>query len=307
MMAMHADHPRPGFYRMRRERGGKYAPVAIWRDATGTLVCAVGVDKIATDPLSIWTYVADNPVSKEAAKFAFEHGYWPDEPPPIGHNEPPSDDPFEALKAEIAAKQQQAEKWLAARPTITTQADADYATNAQRELLALNKRADTMFTAEKAPHLEAGRACDAKYSFRKTVADVAERLRKVYGRFMAAEEARLKAEAATKHKAALERIEAERKAKLADDPVAALTEPEPQLPLLPEPVKIQAGGGVGRKAGLKTVWVPTVTDYEKAALHYINHPDLRAAVDKLVKHAVRDAKGSIVIPGVTIREEREAA
>lgn len=302
--AISADNPLPGFYWMRRERGGKRIPVAIWKK-DGVLVCRVGPDQV--EPTSIWTYCAENKVDRDAAKFAFENGYWPDEPPPIGHNAPPSDDPFDVLKAEIEAKQEQAQKWLGARSVITTQADADYATNAQRELLALNKRADAMFTAEKAPHLAASRACDEKYRFRSTVADVAERLRKIYGRFMAAEESRLKAEAAAKHKAEQERIEAERKAKLADDPVAALTEPEPQLPLMPEPVKVQSGGGVGRRAGLKTVWVPTVTDYAAAAQFYINHPDLRATVDKLVKHAVRDAKGSIVIPGVTIKEEREAA
>lgn len=304
MTAISADNPLPGFYWMRRERGGKRIPVAIWRQ-DGKLVCRAGPDQV--DPTSVWTYCAENKVGKDAAKFAFERGFWPDEPPPIAHNEPPSEDPFEALKAEIAAKQEQAEKWLAARPTITTQADADYATNAQRELLALNKRADAMFKAEKAPLLEATRACDAKWSFRSTVADVAERLRKVYGRFMAAEEARLKAEAAAKNKAEQERIEAERKAKLADDPVAALTDPEPQLPLLPEPVKVQAGGGVGRRAGLKTVWVPVIEDYAAALMHYVNHPDIRRELEKRVNHDVRDSKGSCQIPGVKVTQERHAA
>ena len=306
MTELHADHPVSGWYRYRPHKDARWQPCVIWRK-DGELVCLLGYAKTPTDPHKIWTWVADKKVNKEDAKFAFDNGHWPDEPPPTPERPNMPTDPYEALRAEIADKQEQAEKWLASRPTITTQLDADYARNQQAELLALNKRADAMFGVEKAPLIEASRACDAKWSFRKSVADVAERLRKVYGRFLAAEEARLKAEAAAKLKAERERIEAERKAKLADDPVAALTEPEPQLPLLPEPVKVQAGGGVGRRAGLKTVWVPTVTDYGAAAMFFINHPDLKAEVDRLVKHAVKDAKGSIVIPGVTINEDREAA
>ena len=303
---IHEASPQPGYYKMRRHRNGPWLPVAIWRK-DGELLCAVGVEKKATDAREIWTYCAANKVDKDAAKHAFEKGWWPDQPPPIGDNLPPPDDPYEALKAEIEAKQKQATDWLGARPAVLMQKDADYAANAQRELLALNKRADAMFTAEKAPHLAAGRACDERYRFRSAVADVAEKLRKVFGKFMAEEEARQNAEAAAKFKAEQDRIAKERADKLARDPVAALTDPAPELPLAPEPVKVQVGGGVGRRAGLRTVWVPTVTDYQLAAMHYLNHPDLRAVVDKLVKHAVRDAKGSIVIPGVTIREDREAA
>ena len=306
MTALHADQPLSGWYKYRPNQEARWQPCVIWRQ-DGKLVCLLGYDKKPTDPNKIWTWVADNKVEKDAAKFAFANGFFPDEPPPVPARPNMPTDPFEALKVEIEDKRTQAEDWLKARPTIITQKDADYSRNAQAELLALNKRADAMFKAEKAPHLAASLACDDKYRFRATVADVAERLRKVFGRFMAAEEARLKGEADAKCKAEQERIAKERADKLARDPIAVLTDPAPELPLAPEPVKVQVGGGVGRKAGLKTVWIPTVTDYEKAALHYIQHPDLRAVVDKLVKHAVRDAKGSIVIPGVTITEGREAA
>ena len=174
-------------------------------------------------------------------------------------------------------------------------------------MLALNKRADGMFKVEKAPLLEASRACDAKWSFRSATAGVAERLRKLYGRWAADEERRLHAEAAAKLKTETARIEAERKAKLADDPVGALTDPEPQLPLLPDLPKVQVGGGVGRRAGLKTVWVPTVNDYLAAAGYFAEHPDFKSAIDKLVNHAVRDSKGTLQIPGVTVTQERVAA
>ncbi len=300
MVAIHEADPKPGYYKLRRGKDQPWQPVAIWRK-DGELLCRVGAEM--ADPFAVWTWCAGHGVPKDAALFAFENKYWPNEPPPVGHNLPPSDDPFEALTAEIKAKRQQAEQWLAARPTITTQADADYATNAQRELLALVKNADAMFKAEKAPLLAATKACDDKWHFREAVNAVAVRLRQVYERFMVAEERRLQVEAAAKLKAEQEHLE---KLK-ADDPVAFLTSPEPELPLAIEPVKVQAGGGIGRRAGLKTVWVPTVHDYLAAAGHFIQHPDLKAAIDKLVNHAVRDSKGTAQIPGVTVQETRAAA
>ncbi len=309
-----ADHPKPGYYWMRRGRGGKRIPVAIWRKDE-ELVCRAGPDVV--DPLSVWTYCAENKISSEDAKFAFANGYFQDEPPPIGHNEPPPDDPYEALKAEIEAKQKQATDWIGARPVVLTQPDADYATNAQRELLALNKRADAMFVAEKAPHLEAGRVVDERYRFRGAVADVAARLRKIFDRFLAEEEKRQTVAAAAKHKAEVARIEAERKRleaeraeKLRVDPIAALTEDPPELPLVPaapEAVKVAAGGGIGKRAGLQDVWVGTITDYGAAAAYFINHPKMLELVDKLVAHQVKDLKSSASIPGVTVSKERRAA
>lgn len=312
--AIHEDQPRPGFYKLRYDRNGKWQPVAIWLN-DGKLVCRVGKDM--AEPERVWTWCAGNKVTPAAAKFAFDHGHFPDEPPPAGHNAPPSDDPFEALKAELQTKQDQAVVWINARPEIKSQADCDYARNAQAELLALVKRADTMFTTEKAPLLAATRACDEKYRFRTIASELAARLRKAFERFMVAEEDRRKAEAAANLRAEQKRIaaerariEAEQAQRMQDDPVAALTEAPPEMPELPleaEPVKIQAGGGVGRKAGLKTVWVPTVNDYLAAAGHFIQHPDLKAAIDKLVNHAVKDSKGTLVIPGVSIKEGRAAA
>lgn len=313
-----ADDVKTGFYWMRRGKGAPREPVAIWRDKdTNELVCAAGFDKKRTNPTDVWLWCAENKIDNVTAKFAWEHRHFPDEPAPIGHNSPPSDDPYEALKTEIEAKQKQAQDWMAARPTIRTQKDADYSTNAQRELLALNKRADAMFTAEKAPHLAACRNVDERYRFRAAVADVADRLRKVFGRFMVAEEQRQKAEAEAKHKAELERVaaeckrlEEERAAKLRDDPVAALTEAPPELPLVPaapEAVKVTSGGGIGKRAALQDVWVGTITDYREAAMFFIEHPKMVELVDKLVAHQVKDLKATARIPGVTVSKERRAA
>jgi hypothetical protein len=214
----------------------------------------------------------------------------------------------------IEQQRARAEEWLAKRPTILQQADANLAVNMQKELLRLNKEADALHKAEKAPALEKARAIDDKFRFRAEVADVADKLRKVFGRFMADEEARQKAASVAKWKeeqarvaAEQARLQAEREEKLRTDPVAALTEDPPvmpQLPLGPEPVRVQAGGGVGRRAGLRDSWTGVIEDYPAALAYFADHPDVKSVVQKLVTHVVRDAKGAIKLPGVKINHER---
>ena len=137
--------------------------------------------------------------------------------------------------------------------------------------------------------------------------------------FARAEEKRLEAERQAKWKEEQERVrkereaaEAERAKKLAEDPIAALTEPEPEpeLPVEPpppEPVKMQLGGQRGRVGGLKSYWEAEITDYPAALQHYANHPDVKALVQKLAKADVKNAKGVITIPGVRPYEDRRIA
>lgn len=314
MSLIHADHPQKGWYKFRRHKTAAWEPACIWVDGD-KLVCRISERMV--DPHEVWTYLAGNKVAAEAARFAFATGRWPDDPEPIPTRSNMPDDPFEALKIEAEDKQAQAEAWLKAHPEIKSQEDANKARNMQAKLLELNGRADDMFRIEKAPLLTRTRACDDKYRFREAVASAATLLRRAFERFMVAEENRLKAEAVAKFKAEQDRIAAERsrieaeaKKKMEDDPVAALTSPPPEmpeLPLAPEPVKIQAGGGTGRKAGLKDNWVGVIEDYAKALAWCSDHPDVREAVEKLVKHTVKDSKGSAKIPGVKIANQRIAA
>jgi hypothetical protein len=174
-----------------------------------------------------------------------------------------------------------------------------------------------MHGAEKAPVLEQGRVVDARYRFRDALTDWAGRLRDVFEQFLRAEERRqqeVRDRAYREQLAAAEaeraRIEAERAEKLKDDPAAALTDPEPELPPLPpppEPVKVQSGGGRGRKAGLKDDWDIAITDYKLAALQVIEDPDISIMVGKVLLRRVRAAKGKIEIPGVKISKVRKAA
>lgn len=307
----HSDRADPGYYKVRAGRDGAWQPCAIWYRGD-ELVCRVGSE--ARDPLATWTYAVKNPIAKDVAKFAFDKGYFPDEPKPIARSNMPSD-PFESLLAEIEDKTAQAEELL--KHDITDQQACDLRRNMHAQLLALNKSADAMHKEEKAPILEAERNIEAKFAFRKTVASLASALRENFGRWMAAEERRQQEEARRKFEAARaaaeverKRIEAERAKLKEDDPISALTSPEPELPelpLAPEPVKVSAGGGFGRKAGLKTDWAPEITDYKLAALHVIEHDDVRAAVEKVITRMVKAAKGKVQIPGVAVQTVRKAA
>jgi hypothetical protein len=258
------------------------------------------------------------PATKDEALFWRKEGRWPSDAPPLPprtHNQPA--DPYEALKADVDDRLEQVKEWLTVNSPIGDQTTCDMARNMQSELLDLKKRGDAMHGAEKAPVLEQGRAVDARYRFRDALTDWAGRLRDVFEQFMRAEERRqqeARDRAYREQLAAAEaeraRIEAERAEKLKDDPAAALTDPEPELPPLPpppEPVKVQSGGGRGRKVGLKDDWDIAITDYKLAALQVIEDPDISIMVGKVLLRRVRAAKGKIEIPGVKISKVRKAA
>jgi hypothetical protein len=307
---IHEDVPYAGRYAIKRNN--VRLPVAIGPDASGELVAIV--DGKQVDPLSIWVSCAKHPVTQEAYKFRKTNGHWPDEPPPVVRSNMPSD-PLEALLAEVQDKQAQADELLTKHATIKDKTTCDLFRNLQAQLLALNKRADGMHAEEKRPILDAGIACDEKFRFRATSKVLSDRLKSRYETFMRMEEDRQKAEAARKHREEMERVEAERKRLQAerdklmrDDPIAALTSdaPElPELPLAPEQVKVQAGGGFGRRAGLKSVWVPVMTDYKAALAHFSENAKVKELIQKLAEQAVK--AGDRQVPGFEVKEDRRAA
>jgi hypothetical protein len=307
---IHADRPYPGRYKMKRN--GAFVPVAIGPDSDGNILAQV--DGKMMDAEAVWTHCAKHPVPQNAYKFRLANGHWPDEPKPsIGHNMP--SDPFEALLAEIADKSEQANSLLNQHPEIKAQQTCDLFRNMQAQLLALHKRADTLHEEQKRPVLDQGRAIDERFRFRGAIRVLTERLRSRFETFLKVEERRQQEAARQKYEAERAAAEAERKrieverAKLMEnDPIQALTTPAPELPelpLAPEPVKVQAGGGFGRKAGLKSVWVPVLTDFDAAVKHYADNAKLRELVQKLADADVRTGKRTI--PGFDVKEDRRAA
>ena len=322
-----ADQVQSGFFFTKASKAGGRVPVAIWRTADGAFKCRVGT---VASPRMIneaeaakkWVYVADNVSTRAAYLSAYETGTWPCGTPTAapdvaraGSNLPT--DPFERLQAEIADKMASAEAWMKAHPEAKTKTEADYATNLQRELNALMKQADEMHGAEKAPLLAATRAVDERFRFRDKIKGVGATLKSIFERFMVAQEHIARKAAQTKFEvekraAEIARAEAEKqfKKRLSDDPISALTEQAPDMPdipIAPEPVKIQSGGGIGRAAGLKSVWVPVFTDRKACLAHYAEHPDVWAAIDKLARAETKLNKDATRIPGIEPKEERRAA
>jgi len=305
---IHADAPQHGYYKAKKGKAGPFQPVAIW-DKDGTLVARHGGEMV--DPFAIWSWCADKPVSKADIEHYKEHGRFPGDID-IGHN---SGDVslLDQLRDYIAT----ASAWLKGRE-IKTKVEADQCQNYRTEVLRLKGLVDKERDAKVRPHLDAQRAIQAEY---KPLIDEAEEINKLLRTapeaFAKAEERRLEAERRAKWEAEQvrvrkerEAIEAERAKKLAEDPVAALTEPEPELPMAPpppEPVKMQIGGQRGRVGGLKGYWEAEITDYPKALQHYANHPDVVALITKLAKAEVKLNKGAVTIPGVRPYEDRRIA
>ncbi len=305
---INANEPQCGFYKKRDGKGGKWLPVMIRYDSEGILRCRVGDDS-AVDPHEVWTWVAGNPVSKEDAKHAFETGSFPGEVATIGDN---SGDL--SLAEQIKDYAQQALAWFR-KNGIKDKTASDLAANYRAELLRLAITADGERETEKRPHLEASRAIDAKF---KPLIDeansAANELREGLTKWMRKEEARLVAERRAKweaEKAAAEKarqeVEAQRAKQMRDDPIAALTSPEPDLPDIPpppEPVKVQAGGQRGRKTGFREVTKYVVTDHKLALAFFADSEDIRELVAKL---ADRACKAGVVVPGAEKRIEKVAA
>lgn len=308
---IYADAPQSGFYRMRLEKNGPWQPVMI-RLQDGILRCRVGNDS-GYDPLRAWTYCANNPVSKAAARHAFDTGQWEgDAPPPIGDNSA-SLSLVDQLRDYVAGTL----AWLKGRK-IEDKPSADQAANRRAEILRLKGLVEKEWDAKALPHDQALSDLKKVYdSPVKEAENVNTQLRTLATEFARAEERRQRAEADAKHQAELKAaaaaraaVEEQRAKQKADDPIAFHTTPEPELPPLPAapaPVKIALGGQAGKVAGLKSYWEAEITDHKAALAHYANHPDVVALIQKLAKADSKTSKGTAAIPGVRCYEDRRVA
>lgn len=307
---INADCPQSGFFKMKRAKDGPWLPVMI-RMHDGVLRCRVGNDSNA-DPHEVWTYCAGNPVTKDAAAYAFKHGHWEGDDPAIGDN---SKDVslLEQLNEYVSATL----AWLKGRK-IDDKKTADQAANRRTEVLRLKKLVEKEWETKAAPHDTVLKALKVEYDAPVKQAEAANvMLRNAATEFARVEEKRLQDEANAKYEAerkaaaaAAQALIEQRAKQIANDPVAALTSPEPELPMAPpppEPVKVKLGGQVGKVAGLKSYWEAEVTDQSAALAHYANHPDVVALILKLAKADSKASKGTAKIPGVRCFEDRRVA
>lgn len=281
---IHADSPQAGIYKARRFKYGPLSPVVIWYDADGVMRAKYRGEMV--DPLKVWTHCADKPISKDDYTHFREVGCFPGEvaPPPAGDN---SGDL--TLAAEIADKVDRAGEWLASLPKgITSQVEADTTANMRAQLLELKKKAEDEKEEKYRPHKKAADAVVAEYN---PLIDTAEGTQLTLRRALSAwgnlEAARLKAEQEAKHKA---------------EAASRTAEMPPLAP--PPPPKIQMGGQVGRKTGMRTVVRFEIDDYDVLCAEFCQHESVRAEVLRL---ATQRAKTGVVVPGLKRTETQEAA
>lgn len=311
MGEVHEDQPQPGFYKLRNGRDGPWKPVAIWK-AGGALVARVADE--SRDPLDVWVWCAKHPVPKLDAKHAFEHGAWPGDVPLATNAATLS------LQEEIADAIEQAEAFLRATP-IDGKIAADTAANWRARLLDLGKQADNQRDAEKRPHDDAAKAVQAKWKPSiDRAAETANAIRDVITKWLREETARAEREAAERRAAAeaeTNRMQAELRAKAeemrqaiaAQGTTVSDSEFDKMVPVLPAPVvaeppRIQAGGQRGRKTGLRTITRYVIADYALALAAVKDHPDVRAAVEKV---CAAQSRVGIAVPGVEAKQEQVAA
>lgn len=227
-------------------------------------------------------------------------------------------DPFDAHKADIEDLYDEAKNWLDGAE-IENQAQADALATLIDRLYKAWKAADASRDAEKRPHMEASNAVQAKYKPVLEKADTARTLaKKVQEKYLKRlrdeqqAEARRVAEEA--RKAADEAAAAIRQAN-ADGDLSAREDAESLVDhakaLIDEATsaqkaKAQAKSEFGSRAlGLRTVFIPVLTDAVAAMRHYWMLPGRRAEIEALMFDMARkDVRaGTRSIPGFDIKED----
>lgn len=286
--SIYESDPQPGYYRMRRGKGGPWVPVAIWFEE-GAYQPSCLVSGLDRDPFEVWTWCCRYPVSYEVYIAVAERGEaWPEDLPAelhaelqrldqsaygIGHNSSRITE-AEAFLEEISIVLRSANEWLEALPEITSQIDADKAANYAERFSNLETRAEEARTAEKRPVLEEGRKIDAKWKpVVSKASDGKSRMKKALEPYLIAERDR-------------------RISKGSSD------------------IEPPRAGTSGRRIGLRSRLVVALRDQEALNNHY--RTDIRIWSDKAVKDLVlkiteADLLAGLSIPGASLTEEFTAA
>jgi hypothetical protein len=315
-VAYERGSPTSGYFKVRgrnTDRSIRWDAVAIWK-TDGEWFCQrpgpIGAPIHADSIEELFADCNSTPISYELYETIAHGGAWPEDIAPV--ETAPDLAPHEAAAVELKAQQDAAKAWataLGGKPA--TQQDADKAANYAEAFGKIEKSSDKARTAEKEPHLEAGRAVDAKW---KPITEGAA-LEKKWAKglsedYARAEAARRQREADEANRKAFAEYEA---AKARADQEAALAAkgvavpqfappPEPPKVIAAEPVKLGTGS---RRQSLRKVATWEITD-ATAMLKFF--AERNAKSDALLAAALADAKtlvaAGIEVPGV-VKGERE--
>ncbi len=305
--SIHESEAHCGYYRKRQGRGGPFVPAAIWIDELSGAQQAE-VNKSPADPLEVWTWICQHPISYDDYKYYHEHKTWPDTDPAIkpdtkpaiGDNNPPEDDDHAALTDQIDS----AEAGVSKYAEINDDKSAKSAQSLRSRLNELSGKAEKIRETEKAPHLQAGKTVDAKW--KPLVNKAKEAANTIRNALSAHETRKAHAEAEKQRKADEKRRKAEEEA--AKAAAAGKPTPEPIPETEPEPMQsapvTNIKGGYGRAAKIQQVFVAHVEDQDAAYQFLKGHPDLVEFIGKLAQRAVNAGRE---VPGVRIEEQRKVS
>jgi hypothetical protein len=303
--APHPDLPQPGRYRLpaarknpstspgavREGKPPKSWPVAIWVDDDKSMRVLIGPSRLLREGQTVngdnpylafvdsgWPRCA--PVSQEEYSTVIGGGSWQDEHDAVSRsNKAPPANSFEALLDRIEDLAREADALIAAG-AAADQATCDQAADLANALGALEQKADTARKDEKEPHLEAGRAVDAKW--KPAIVKAGD------------SKTRLKAKVITPYLA-----EIERRRQAAEFEQLTLGTPPGEAA---QP-KVTAGTR-GRPVSMREKVTVTITDRAALLAHFAEHDEITETLQKLAERAVR---AKMTPPGVGVTVEKVAA
>lgn len=239
-----------------------------------------------------------------------------------GHNRPPPETPYEAIKEKIESLYSEALLWLDGKP-IETQGQADDLSNLMNMIRAAEKEAEEAREVEVKPFNDGKAEVQGRYNpliadtktmkGKTTLAiDACKKALAPWLAKLAAEKEavarKAREEADAKMREAAELVRAAQAADLAEREAAEQQLQEAKqaeaAAKRAEKDTAKAGGGVGRRVSLRTNYVASVTD-TTAFARYVWAQHKEALGDFLASLAQRLVdQGKHDLPGVTIVEEK---
>jgi hypothetical protein len=301
-LPVHENEPQQGYYRT-RFKDSPWQPVAIfYPEGSNELVAYRAGREVRPD--EVWTFACRNPVSYQAYNDALEGKGWPDDDktvsahvtapaPTIGDNSATVDE-AEAIKDQIDA----ALAGMDAYAKIADDATAAKALSLRNRLNELSNQADKIRVKQKEPHLEAGKAVDAKWQpLVKSAKAGADKVRDAIGSF---ETEKLRKQREAERQAEQARRAAEEAARERQGETAVIDAPKVETVVEAAPAPIKPTYGKAASVQVKTV-VKDVTDYAALYAYMAGREEVQTLLRQLAQRAL-DA-GRTNIPGITVEEK----
>lgn len=300
-LPVHDSDPQQGYYRIRYGKDKPFEPVAIWKEDGKWLAYRSGRE---VDAEAIWTSCCRNPVSYQAYQDAIDGKGWADNDAVVSAQvkiaEPTIGDNSGDLDQAVAFKDQidAALAGLKAYEKVGDDETAAKALSLRNRLNELSGQADKIRVKEKEPHLEAGKAVDAKWQpLVKSAKAGADKARDAIGAW---ETEKLRRQREDQRKAEEARKAAEEAAREQQSDVAVAEAPTVEAPVETAPAPIKAAYGKAASVQVKTV-LKDVTDWKALAVYMCDHPTAQDMLRQLAQRAI-DA-GRTNIPGITTEEK----